>query len=492
MKKTILCILDGFGLGDENYEYNAVYQANIPNLKRILQTYPHSILTTSGQAVGLPEGQMGNSEVGHMTIGAGRVIYQDLVKINKAIAYGSIFDKPALRAVKGRVHLVGLASDGGVHSHGSHLLAIANYFADAGVKVVLHLISDGRDVAPQDFINYLPNFVQSLDKRVEIGTICGRYYAMDRDKKYERTEAYFQAVYAGKGEKFEKPLDAILKAYSSGLTDEFIKPLIASNYAGVERGEAVFMVNFRADRARQIFDKFLQADKFSSRIAMTLYSEEIVGKCDVLYAKDEIKNGLCEVISNAGLSQFHIAETEKYAHVTFFFNCGREQPFVGEERVLIPSPSVSTYDLKPEMSLLEVKTEIFNQISQSKHAFIVCNIANGDMVGHSGNFEAAKKAVEAIDGFLGELELECLNSGYTALITADHGNLEEMVDRKTGTPHTQHTTGPVPLICISNGLIKSLKDGTLADIAPTVLHLLGLTKPNEMSGINLLSDYENF
>lgn len=484
-KKLLLCILDGFALGKKDYKYNAVFNAKIPNLELILQKYPYSFLQTSGLAIGLPKNQMGNSEVGHMTIGSGRILMQDLPLISNAIETGDIWQKQPIQKTlinlknsNGRLHILGLCSHGGVHSYLPHIHAVANFFNKNGIKVFVHAISDGRDVAPDDFKQNLQNFKNGFEKGVEIVTLCGRYYSMDRDKKYERTSLSLDLILDSKGTKFNTIEDAVSSSYSQDISDEFIKPSIVADYDGVKENDILFFANFRADRARQIMEMVIKSSRFKMVFTMMPCSQEISLHSAYLFAKEEIVNTLPEVISNAGLKQFRIAETEKYAHITFFFNGGKEQILKGEDRVIIPSPKVATYDLKPEMSLPEVEDKLIEVIKEKQYDFIACNIANGDMVGHTGNFEAAKKAMERIDEFLGKMEEVCLQNDYYLLITADHGNLEEMLD-ESGKIHTQHTTGDVPFFLISKENIK-LKNGSLANIAPTILKLLNLNIPKEM------------
>jgi 2,3-bisphosphoglycerate-independent phosphoglycerate mutase len=485
MKKVFLCILDGFGLGDKNYKYNAVFQSNIPNIKRFLDVYPHSSLKTSGESVGLPEGQMGNSEVGHATIGAGRVLMQDLPLISNSIKSGNIWQKEEIKEMLsilkntgGSLHLLGLCSDGGVHASLFHIQSIANFFAEKGVKVKIHAISDGRDVPPQDFLNKLSSFEEGFHQNVEISTICGRFFTMDRDKKLERTEKGVNLILKAEGKHFNTTKQAVEDAYGKGITDEFIEASTIGNYGGVEKEDILFFANFRADRARQVLQSIVKSLAFTQIFTMMPYSEELSLSAKPIFKKQELTNTLPEVIANSGLRQLKIAETEKYAHVTFFLNGGKEGELEGEERILVPSPNVKTYDLKPEMSLPKVEENLLNLIPNQKFEFIACNVANGDMVGHTGNFDATKKAVERIDEFLGKMEEVCLKNGYTMLITADHGNLEEMLD-ENGIIHTQHTTLPVPFFVISKE-IKEVKNGSLANIAPTVLKLLEIKIPEEM------------
>jgi 2,3-bisphosphoglycerate-independent phosphoglycerate mutase len=488
-KKVLLCILDGFGLGDEKYEYNAVFRSNIPNLKRFLKDYPYSFLQTSGIEVGLPEGQMGNSEVGHMTIGSGRILIQDLPRITNAIEKTKeIWEKEEiknalslLKKTGKALHVLGLCSDGGVHSSISHIVSIANYFAKNGVKVYLHALSDGRDVPIDSFLKNLPFLERSLDKNVILATICGRYFTMDRDGKTDRTIKGTNAVLYGKGTPFEKAEIAIKASYKNGKSDEFIEPIILNEYKGASDGDILFFANFRADRARQATSQFIEEGIFQKIITMMPYSEELEKSTVSLFKKDDIVNTLSQIVSNSGLKQLKIAETEKYAHVTFFFNGGKEEVLIGETRIIIPSPNVKTYDLKPEMSLPLLEQKLLDVIKSQENDLIVCNIANGDMVGHTGDFEAAKKAMERIDEFLGKIEVSCLLNGYTLLITADHGNLEEMKSTN-GEIHTQHTTGQVPIFLISEGKDKiSFKNGSLINVAPTILKIMGLPIPHEMT-----------
>jgi 2,3-bisphosphoglycerate-independent phosphoglycerate mutase len=483
MKKVFLCILDGFGLGDENYKYNAVFKSNIPNLRRFLKEYPYSELKTSGLSVGLPEGQMGNSEVGHMTIGSGRVLMQDLPLISNAFKTGEMWQKEEVVEMQsylkdGALHILGLCSGGGVHSHISHIHSFANFFAENNVKVFIHAISDGRDVPPQDFLANLESFEKGFHKNVSIATLCGRFFTMDRDKKFERTEAGVNLILKAEGDRFASLKDAVKSAYSKGEMDEFIKPCVIGDYKGANTKDVLFFANFRADRARQGTQVILDNCLFKKVYTMMHYSDELSHLAKPLFKKQDLKNTLGEVISNAGMKQFRIAETEKYAHITFFFNGGREEVLKGEERMIIASPKVTTYDLKPEMSLPEVEAKLLEVLGKADFEFVACNIANGDMVGHTGNFEASKKACERIDEFLGKMEEVCLKNDYTMLITADHGNLEQMLD-ENGIMHTQHTTLPVPCFIVSKEKYK-IKDGSLANIAPTILQLLGLEIPVEM------------
>ncbi len=529
-KPTLLCILDGWGIGNEEDSSNAIARANTPNYDRFLRTYPHSQLETSGLAVGLPEGQIGNSEVGHMTIGAGRVIFQDLPRINNAIADGSLAKNPLLLSlcnaisqscrserseeslgqslefdsrdpsaspqddikpllhlkdpsaspqddIKPTCHLMGLLSDGGVHSHIDHIIFLAEFLSKNGVQVLLHVFLDGRDVAQKSALNYLEKC-----KNFKIATISGRYYAMDRDNKWDRIELATNAIISAQGENFSDSNSAIKSSYENNITDEFVKPCTIGQYSGIKDGDALIFANFRADRARQISEKLFEKVKFSAALAMTEYSEKLSQSYQILFPSVEVKNSLPEILSAHNLTQLRIAETEKYAHVTFFFSCGQEKEFSGEERILVKSPTVATYDLQPEMSAREVGEKLRAAIESEKFDFIVVNYANPDMVGHSGMLDPSIKAVEAIDQQLALLEKIILEKDGLMLISADHGNIECMCDENKN-PHTAHTTNPVPFILIGNEVSnKKLENGALNDIAPTILSLMNIDQPKEMNG----------
>jgi 2,3-bisphosphoglycerate-independent phosphoglycerate mutase len=487
-KPILLCILDGWGIGDDSDLNNAIARANTPNYERFVKSYPHSQLETSGLAVGLPAGQMGNSEVGHMTIGAGRVIFQDLPRINNAISDGSLAQNEKLQQLildlktSGKTcHLMGLLSDGGVHSHIDHIIFLAEFLAKNGVKVLLHAFLDGRDVAQKSALIYLERV-----KNIKIATVSGRYYAMDRDQKWDRIELATSAIIAGAGETFLDAISAVKKSYEKEITDEFVKPCVIENYRGIELGDALIFANFRADRARQISEKLFENCHFSHAIAATEYSKKLNQFYQILFPPIEIKNSLPEILSARGLRQLRIAETEKYAHVTFFFSCGVENELAGEARILVKSPAVATYDLQPEMSSNEVGAKLCEAISAEKFDFIIVNYANPDMVGHSGMLAPAIAAVEAIDAQLGLLEKIILEKNALMLITADHGNIECMLDCDHK-PHTSHTTNPVPFILVGKNLGDlRLENGGLQDIAPTILHLMKITKPQEMLGKNLI------
>ncbi len=501
MKPVLLMILDGFGIG-KNYEGNAIYKANAPTLER-LKKYPHAQLLTSGESVGLPEGQMGNSEVGHLNIGAGRVIYQNLTMITKSIEHRTFFEKEAfLNSIKNvkdnnsNMHLMGLVSKGGVHSHMNHLTALVKMCEQNGLKnVYIHAITDGRDVSPQAALEDIYELQRALDKIGigEIATICGRYYAMDRDRRWDRTKAYYDLVTEAKGESYHSARELIEENYHREIYDEFINPgyLIKENkaVATIKDKDSVTFFNFRPDRARQIVRAFVDEnfDGFERKpinvhmTTMTQYDKTIQ---NTHIAFDEIVpvNTLGEVLSKQNKKQLRIAETEKYAHVTFFFNGGREIPFEGEDRVLIPSPKVATYDLKPEMNAREVTDALLEKID--KYDCIILNFANPDMVGHTGSIPAAIKAVETIDECVERILKKLDEIGGIAIITADHGNCEEMLTDE-GKPVTSHTTNPVPIYLYGIEGYK-LDDGALCDIAPTILELLNMEQPEEMTGKSLL------
>jgi 2,3-bisphosphoglycerate-independent phosphoglycerate mutase len=487
-KPVLLCVLDGWGIGDEADSHNAIAQANALNYQRILKTYPHAQLETSGLAVGLPEGQMGNSEVGHMTMGAGRVIFQDLPRIDRATKDGSLAQNSDLQKLisdlknsKKTCHLMGLFSDGGVHSHINHIVFLGEFLAQNGVNVVLHAFLDGRDVAQKSALNYL-----AAAKNIKIATVSGRYYAMDRDKKWDRIKLATDVIISAKGEVFESATLAIESSYKNNISDEFVKPCVIADYQGIAEGDSMIFCNFRADRARQISEKLFEEVSFSHALALTEYSDKLNESYKVLFPAIDVKNSLPEIISSGGFTQLRIAETEKYAHVTFFFSCGREKEFAGEERILVKSPAVATYDLQPEMSAAEIGDKLSAAIEAEKFDFIIVNYANPDMVGHSGMLEPAIAACKAIDEQLAKLEKVILKKNGAMIITADHGNVECMVD-ENHQPHTSHTTNPVPFILIANNSSSyHLENGALNDIAPTILGLMEITKPSEMDGKNLI------
>ena len=504
---TALIILDGFALRGERMG-NAVAQAKKPNFDRYWNTYPHAQLTASGEAVGLPEGQMGNSEVGHLNIGAGRIVYQSLTRVNVSIREGE-FEKNetflnAIKHVKENgkaLHLFGLLSDGGVHSHISHMFALLKLAADEGVeKVYVHAFLDGRDVGPQTAKGFIEQTLEKMNKLGvgEFATVSGRYYSMDRDKRWERVEKSYRAMVYGEGPTYHSPLEVVEDSYSHGIFDEFVIPSVivkedGSPVATIEDDDAVIFYNFRPDRAIQIANTFTNKDFRSFDrgpkhpqnlyfVCLTHFSETVDGY--VAFKPMNLDNTLGEVISQNGMTQLRIAETEKYPHVTFFMSGGREQEFPGEKRVLIDSPKVATYDLKPEMSAYEVTEALCNEINSDGFDAIILNFANPDMVGHSGMLEPTIQAIEAVDECLGKVVDLIVSKGGTAIITADHGNADEVVTLE-GNPMTAHTTNPVPVIVTKQG-VELREDGILGDLAPTMLDLLGLDQPVEMTGKTLI------
>lgn len=504
MKKPLaLIILDGFGYNSSDYG-NAVVAAKTPNIDKLLASCPHTLIGASGMDVGLPDGQMGNSEVGHTNIGAGRIVYQELTRITKAIKDGDFFDNAAFNAAVenckkngSALHLMGLMSDGGVHSHNSHLFALVELAKKAGLeKVFIHCFMDGRDVPPTSGKDFIAELQQKLDEIGvgKIATISGRYYAMDRDNRWERVEKAYAAMVYGEGNRNSCPVDTMEKSYAADITDEFVVPTVCTEGAAIQPNDSVIFFNFRPDRAREITRTFVDQgfNGFERKkgffplyfVCMTQY-DATMPNVDVAFKPQSLTNTFGEYISEKGLTQLRIAETEKYAHVTFFFNGGVETSFKGEDRALIPSPKVATYDLKPEMSAYEVCDEVVSRINSGKYDVIILNYANCDMVGHTGVFDAAVAAVEAVDTCVGKTVDAILAQGGAALITADHGNADQMYE-PDGSPFTAHTTNPVPLIGVGlDG--KSLKEGgKLADLAPTMLELLGLAKPDEMDGQSLL------
>lgn len=508
MKKPVaLIILDGFGISNKIVG-NAVKAAKLPNFDRISSQYPKTQIEASGLAVGLPEGQMGNSEVGHLNIGAGRIVYQELTRITREIELGDFFKNPVLVEAMNhakengkQLHLMGLVSPGGVHSHTQHLYGLLKLAKELQVKdVLVHCFLDGRDTPPQSALDYITELEEQI-KTIGVGkiaTVIGRYYAMDRDQRWERTEVAYDAVVSGIGRVAPSAIEAVQQAYDLGEMDEFVKPTVigkAQGEFGVEAGDAVIFFNFRPDRARQMtraltdpaFAGFERKKGYQPLhyVCMTQYDKTLEG-VHVAYAPQSLKNTLGEFVSQQGKQQLRIAETEKYAHVTYFFNGGIEQPYPLEERKLIPSPKVATYDLKPEMSAEEVTSTLLSEIDKDIYDLIVVNFANPDMVGHTGVFEAVVKALETVDNCLGQVLDKILEKGGCAIVTADHGNAEELLDESTGTPITSHTTNPVPLILVGAGDVELLSGGKLCDIAPTLLQLMGLEKPGEMTGNSLI------
>ncbi len=506
-KPTVLCILDGWGHRPQT-DHNAIEQANTPAWHAIMRDCPHALIDASELHVGLPEGQMGNSEVGHMNLGAGRVVMQDLPRIDLAIANGELARNPLLHDFIGKLkqsggtcHLLGLLSPGGVHSHQAHLIALAKILSGAGVPVVLHALLDGRDTPPssgKQYVTEVANAVAGLTG-VRFGTVGGRYFAMDRDKRWERVELAYDAFFGAAPYTAPTAVAAVEAAYARDETDEFAKPTLIAGFAGMKDGDGVLMGNFRADRARQIltalldpaFDGFKRkrVARFAASLGMVEYSSALAKLMPCLFPPAELTDTLGEIASKAGLKQLRIAETEKYAHVTFFFNGGEERLFPGEERILVPSPKVATYDLKPEMSAYEVTDKLVAAIESDAFDLIVVNFANTDMVGHSGDLDAAIKAVEAVDRCLARLRAAVEAKGGAMLITADHGNAEQMLDPVTGEPHTAHTLNRVPVIVVGAGG-RTVIDGKLADVAPTLLDLMGLPKPAAMTGHSLLAPRE--
>jgi 2,3-bisphosphoglycerate-independent phosphoglycerate mutase len=503
-RPVVLCILDGWG-ERENGADNAIHAADTPNLDRMRRIYPRAQLQASELHVGLPQGQFGNSEVGHMNIGAGRIVMQELPRIDEALADGSLAKLPPLTAMTdklkrtGRVcHLMGLVSPGGVHAMQNHMVALVKILDAAGVTTRLHAFLDGRDTPPSSALGYVSDVLEQLNgcSRFTVATVSGRYYAMDRDKNWQRTELAYRAIVEAKGERADDPVSAIKASYAAGKTDEFMQPCVIGNYGGMVDGDAFLCFNFRADRARQILTAlvdpaFAQFPRrpiaFSHRVGMTEYSEALNQHLQTLFPQRGLDNILGQVVANAGMTQLRIAETEKYAHVTFFLNGGQEREFAGEERILVPSPKVATYDLKPEMSAIEVTDKLVEAINSKRFDLIVVNYANGDMVGHTGIFDATVKAAETVDTCLGRLETALLAVGGTMLITADHGNAEDMTDEINNQPHTQHTLAPVPFIAVNPPAgVTKLTDGVLADVAPTVLELMQVTAPPEMTGRSLI------
>ncbi|HLY04431.1 MAG TPA: 2,3-bisphosphoglycerate-independent phosphoglycerate mutase [Rhizomicrobium sp.] len=499
----MLCILDGWG-SRPDAEDNAITRAEPENYLRMLRECPNSLLETSGRAVGLPAGQMGNSEVGHMNIGAGRIVVQDLPRIDDALVGHSFATRPALaeliarvKKTKGSVHVAGLLSPGGVHSHQDHIAALVRVFDGAGLMTHIHAFLDGRDTPPRSAPGYLKLFNDALAglNHARIATVAGRYYAMDRDRRWDRVQKAYEAIVSAEAARKATAEEAIADSYAANAGDEFVLPVVVGNYKGMKDGDAFVFANFRADRARELcaalldpkFDGFERRKivKFSYACGMTEYSEALKALMSAIFPPEAIRKTIGEVVSGQGLKQLRVAETEKYAHVTFFLNGGREKPYRGEDRILVPSPKIATYDLQPEMSAFEVTEKLETAILSGKYNFIVVNYANPDMVGHTGMFAAAEEAVRTIDICLGRLRAVVEKAGGVLLITADHGNVEMMRDPETGEPHTAHTTFDVPIIVVGAGSLR-ISNGRLADVAPTLLDLLGIEKPHEMAGHSLI------
>lgn len=506
-KKVLLMILDGWGIA-KNLNVSAIDHAQTPYINSLYSKYPHSKLEASGLAVGLPAGQMGNSEVGHMNIGAGRVVYQDLVRVNKAVEEKELDTNPVLvealtyaKQNNKAVHLIGLVSDGGVHSHTDHLKGLCTIAANQGLKnVFIHAFTDGRDTDPKGGIGYLTDLKNHVAKTTgQIATVVGRYYAMDRDKRWERVKLAYDVMVHGTGEKTTDILKAVEKSYEAGVTDEFIKPIVAVDANGqplttIKDGDVVLCFNFRTDRGREITMALTQQDFHEQNmyklnlhyVTLTNYDDSFVG-VHVIFDKDNLVNTLGEIVSKAGKKQIRIAETEKYPHVTFFFSGGREEVFPGESRLMCPSPKVATYDLKPEMSANDIKDKIIPELEQRSADFICLNFANPDMVGHTGVFEAAVKACETVDKCNEAVTETARKNGYAIIIIADHGNADMMIN-EDGTPNTAHTTNLVPCILVDDDYKGKLKDGKLGDLAPTILTLMGVAIPKEMTGNILLAN----
>ncbi|MEJ8804341.1 2,3-bisphosphoglycerate-independent phosphoglycerate mutase [Pontibacter sp. H249] len=504
-KKVLLVILDGWGITTIP-EASAILKAHTPFYDSILEKYPNTYLQASGEAVGLPEGQMGNSEVGHMNIGAGRVVYQDLVRINKTIADHKLAAMPVLanafafaKENKKPVHLIGLLSDGGVHSHIEHLKALCTTAFDYELnQVYIHAFTDGRDTDPKGGVKYINELEEHLDSTTgTIASVIGRYYAMDRDNRWERVKLAYDLLVKGEGKPSRNLIQSVLESYKEGVTDEFIQPIIKVNdqqqpVATIQEGDVVICFNYRTDRGREITQALTQRDfpeqnmqKLNLRyITMTNYDDTFVG-VEAIFDKDNLNNTLGEVIAKAGRKQIRIAETEKYPHVTFFFSGGREEQFEGERRLLCPSPKVATYDLQPEMSAYDIRDAIVPELEQRSADFICLNFANPDMVGHTGVFEAAVKACETVDKCAESVITTALANGYDTIVIADHGNADMMIN-PDGTPNTAHTTNLVPCILVSNDFTRTLHPGKLGDLAPTILQLMGIKKPEEMTGETLI------
>ncbi len=511
----MLVILDGFGWREEEAD-NAVRQAHTPVFDRLWAHGPRAFLRTSGADVGLPDGQMGNSEVGHLNIGAGRVVRQELPRISAAIADGSLEAAPAmrtlverLRASGGTCHLMGLVSEGGVHAHQAHAVALARILAAAGVPAVLHAFSDGRDTAPDSGRGFLAALLRDLPAQVAVASVVGRYFALDRDRRWDRVAKAYDAIVAGKGPRFADALSVIDAAYAAGVGDEFVVPAVVGGYAGMRDGDGVLCFNFRADRVREllaaIVDPYFEGFRRDPRppvlaaaAGMTRYSDDLAAQLDAVFPPQGMSNLLGQVVAAAGRRQLRMAETEKYPHVTYFLNGGVELPLAGEERIMVPSPRVATYDLQPEMSAPELAGRAVAAIEGGAHDLIVLNFANPDMVGHTGNLAATVRAIEAVDAGLGRIADAIGRRGGALLVTADHGNAETMRDPESGGPYTAHTTNLVPVVLAAFGPLPEapvegelarrggMRDGRLADLAPTLLDLMGLARPEEMTGRSLL------
>ena len=502
--KAFLIILDGWGIGNHTHS-DAIYSTPTPYWDHLLATYPHSQLQASGENVGLPDGQMGNSEVGHLNIGAGRVLYQDLVKINKAIASGAILDNPEIRNAftyakeSGKaMHFMGLTSTGGVHSSFEHIFALCDIAKKYGLeKVYIHCFMDGRDTDPRSGKGFIEKLTEHCAKSTGvIASIIGRYYAMDRDKRWDRVKVAYDLLIDGTGKQVTDMVKAMQESYDEGVTDEFVKPINNSAVDGtIKEGDAVIFFNYRNDRAKELTIALTQHDMPEQGMhtipglqyyCMTPYDSSFTG-VHILFPKENVDNTIGEYVSSLNLKQLHIAETEKYAHVTFFFNGGREAPFEGEDRILVPSPKVATYDLQPEMSAPEVADKLAAAIAEDKYDFVVVNFANGDMVGHTGVYTAIQKAVQTVDKCVEKVIETARAHGYEAIIIADHGNAD-FAENADGTPNTAHSLNPVPCVYVSDDKKATVENGILADVAPTILHIMGLPQPAEMTGKNLIKE----
>ncbi|AZV38468.1 phosphoglycerate mutase (2,3-diphosphoglycerate-independent) [Komagataeibacter xylinus] len=501
-RPVMLVVLDGFGWREDEAN-NAVRAARTPAFDQLWATGPRAFLKTCGEDVGLPRGQMGNSEVGHLNIGAGRVVMQELPRITTGLADGTVANSDvmrdfiaALKKTGGTCHLMGLVSPGGVHAHQDHAVALARIVRAAGVPVTMHIFTDGRDTAPQSGHGYVCKLLSALPEGTRIGTVSGRYYAMDRDRRWDRVEKTYNAIVAGEGPHAGDALDVLDKAYEAGTTDEFIIPTVIGEYGGMRDGDGVLSFNFRADRIRQLLDALLEPGfegfarmklvNLAAVTGMTRYSDRLAELMTVLFPPEALHDLLGDVVSAAGLKQLRMAETEKYPHVTYFLNGGREAQLAGEDRIMVPSPKVATYDLQPEMSAPELTDRAVEAIGSGKYDLIVLNFANADMVGHTGVLAAAIKAVEAVDTGLGRIAKAIEHAGGALLVTADHGNAETMFDPETNGPHTAHTLNVVPVVLAGGPQGMGLHDGRLADLAPTLLQLMHLPQPAAMTGHSLL------
>lgn len=504
-KPVVLCVLDGWGHREDETD-NAITPSNTPNFQLLWETNPHTLVNTSGVDVGLPQGQMGNSEVGHMNLGAGRVVNQDIKRIDAAAEGGSLATNAelkryigALKASGGTSHLLGLLSPGGVHSHQDHLIKLSEILARSGIPVFIHMFLDGRDTPPKSAVGFVSEFAKQVGaiEGVSLGTLCGRFFAMDRDQRWDRVEKAYNLIASGSGTAADDAVAAIQASYVAGITDEFVEPVALNGYTGTSHGDGILMGNFRSDRAREILQALLdpgfegfarmEVTNFTAALGVTQYSTAHNTYMATMFPPASMTNILGSLVADAGKKQLRIAETEKYAHVTFFFNGGEEIPFPGEDRILVPSPKVATYDLQPEMSAHEVTDRLTDAIGAGTYDFILVNYANPDMVGHTGSLEAACKAIQTVDHCIGKLATAVEIAGGSLLITADHGNAETMRDPRTGAPHTAHTQNMVPAVLVNApSNIQELHSGKLADIAPTLLQLLQIDQPSEMTGESLI------